>query len=127
MAHQDSITDKELEKLLEIAERPKEKKQVIQKDTDVERYIKKFEIKEGDTFVAGYIIYYHYWKSKQRDRMSRVAFFRRFAKYFNSIYKQRAKGYMLDPEPYDLTTEGYFKARALLRREKYERQKEKNK
>jgi len=121
------MDDKELQKLLEIAERPKatKTKEVIVRDTDVERYIKKCKIASGETFVANEIIYHHYWRSKSRDRITRAAFFKRFAKYFKRTDTSKGRGYMLDPEPFDLSVEGFFKARALLRKERNDRQKSK--
>lgn len=121
------MKDEDLQKLLDIAESKKVSIDEVSMSTDVERYIKKYQITVGDTFIKNYIIYYHYWKSKQRDRMSRKSFFKRFARYFDKYMIGGDRGYYLDPEPFDLTIEGSFKARALLRKERSAKQQEKNK
>ena len=114
---QNDYNDKELEKLLEIASKEKTDSNQFKK-TDVERFIQKMDIEDGNTFVHNVIIYYTYWNNKQRDRMSRTAFFKRFSNYFTSTSKANERGYLLNPEPFDLTIEGRFKARNLLRKER---------
>jgi len=117
----------DIEELLKIAE--SSKTPVKHDNTGAEIYIRDFEIKSGETKVSTYIIYYHYWSNlKNKTKlMSRRAFFIQFKKYFERVQTSDGKGYLLDPEPYDLTVQGFFKARALLRRERNGRKKEKSK
>lgn len=124
---QNDYSDKELEKLLEIASQKSKSEITDFKKTDVERFIDKFQIEAGDTFVHNVIIYYTYWKSKQRDRMSRHAFFKRFSQYFDGHFKQNERGYLLNPEPFDISLEGRFNARNLLRKERNVKKKQKKK
>jgi hypothetical protein len=112
---QRNLSDADLELLLEIAE-ASDRDLIELKNTDVNRYVKKFNIKPGNDFVRGYIVYYHYYNSKVDKKMTRVNFLRQFSLVFEKVKKGNEHGFMLDGEPYDLTTEGYFKARALFRR-----------
>lgn len=114
----------DINKLLEIAESGDEKVRFA--NTEVEKFIHEMGIESGDTKVPTYTVYYHYyiWK-KKRNAMSRVAFFRRFKPHFKQYHHGDTKGYLLNAEPFDLTTMGFFKARALLRRERDVRKRKK--
>lgn len=121
MAHRNSIDDKDIEKLLELAEKPKEKKpkkEVKRKHNDAEKFIKKFKIAEGDVFIPTEIVYYTYWKSKDRDRLNNRSFMRYFNAYFDKTVSCGYYGYYLDKTPFTLTQEEFFKARAVLRRKR---------
>lgn len=123
MAHQDSTID--LDKLLEIAESSEEP--VKFEDTEAEKYIAAEGIESGDKRIPTFTIYYHYhcWNKNKKKLLTRRKFFLQFKKHFQSIQTSDGKAYLLNPEPFDLTREGYFKARALLRRERSVRKKEK--
>lgn len=114
----------ELEELLKLAE-ASNAELVELKNTDVNKYIKHFNIKAGKDFVRTYIVYYHYRQWRKTNNMSRL----KFLKQFNYIFKKEKKnnefGYYLDSEPFDITIEGYFKARAFLRRERSAKEKRK--
>lgn len=120
MKKPDETTD--IDKLMEIATSSSEK--VEFEDTEVEKFIHDFGIQAGDTRVPTYTIYYHYdvWR-KQRKRRGRKTFFNQFNKHFEKIKDTYGMVYMLDPEPFDMTPEGYFKARKLVRKEKNARRK----
>jgi hypothetical protein len=122
------INNDEIEKLLEIAERTERRPSKYKtKDGQVDRYIEENNIKAGKTRVPGYIIYFHYFTWKEYNRRSRQSFFRAFGKFFEKTQIQHGTGFFLDPAPFDLTPEGYFKARALLRRERNDVKREKQK
>lgn len=125
MAHQNFEDD--IEKLLEIAESSNEKVQFD--NNEVVEYINEHNIEPGDTKVPGYIIYYHYWNQlkNKRTRLTRRIFFRYFKNHFEKKPTTDGAGYLLNPEPFDMTVGGYFKARGLLRRERNGRKKEKSK
>ena len=50
--------------------------------------------------------------------MSKVGFFRKFSENFESTTKKGDRGYLLDPEPFDMSQEGHFKARSAARKGK---------
>ena len=116
-----------IEKLLEIAETAPEEKSEQPKTSEVDRYIKKLSIKEGDTKIPKYVVYYHYyhWRTDSRRRLSRAKFYREMNKYFDTTRVKDSAAYSLDPEPFDTSIEGYFKARALLRRQRDGRRRKK--
>lgn len=122
---QDNSTDN-IEELLKIAESGSEKVRFA--NTEVEKFIHECGITDGDTKVPTYTIYYHYylWKNKKKT-MSRRRFFLQFKKHFERIQTSDGKGYLLNSEPFDLSVEGFFKARALLRRERHVKEKAKKK
>lgn len=117
----------ELKKLLELAESSNEK--VKFEDTEIEQYIHENNIEKGTVKISSDLIYYSYyrWKLFKKDRISRRKFFVQFKKHFEGVRTSYGKGYLLNPEPFDLTQEGYFRARALLRRERDVRKKVKEK
>lgn len=118
--------DFDVDKLLEIAESGTEKVRFA--NTEVEKFIHECGITSGDTRVPTYTIYYHYWLWKKKKKtMTRRRFFLQFKKHFERIQTNDGKGYLLNAEPFDLTTTGYFKARALLRRERHVKEKAKKK
>ena len=121
------MDDKELEKLLKLAEEGGDSPQNDGKVTDVEKYIRKYQLQPGDIFVPAHIIYYDYYYSKQRDRITKNAFFRRFSKHYESVMVKGDTGYYLNSDHYDLSIEGYFKSRALLRRLRNGQKKHKKK
>lgn len=117
--HQD-YSEKELEKLLEIAE-SEPQKETVQRDTDVEKFIKKLDIQDGELFVPNYVLYYTYYhsrKSKTNYTIPKASFLKRFSKYFKSSMKSRERGYYLNEGPFDVSLEGKFKARALIRKQR---------
>ena len=113
-----------IEKLLEIVEKgnqPVRTKQKVDKSLKyVQRYIQANNIKPGDTCVDSVIVYYHYynWVKTRATRVARKKFLIEFGKYFEKTYNSGGRCYKLNPEPFDITPEGYFKARALYRRQK---------
>jgi len=122
------MTD-DIDKLLELAESSTEK--VKFEDTEVEQYLSENGIKAGEGKIPTYVIYYHYylWKTNKRKLVPRRSFLLQLNKHFektSGLYNE-GKRYLLDPEPFDMSQTGYFKARALLRRERDGRKKEKSK
>ena len=127
MQQDDSHID--LDSLMEIATSSNEP---IKKDNpEVLKFISEFGLESGDTRVPACTIYYKYycWKREkgQRKKLSRNMFFRELSTHFKRKLIDKSIHYYLNPEPFDLTQEEYFAARALLRRERYVRQKDKEK
>ena len=114
MGHQ-NYTDKEIEELIKIVENDTTNPINNNKETDVERFIQYKGIQAGDSFVSCSIIYADYCRWKRNPRMNMTRFFKRFKGYFERKTRKFEVGYMLDANPFDVTPEGYFKARAYLR------------
>lgn len=125
----DNLTSAEIEKLLSLASKPKKQKAKKEKkeNPDVINFINELGIKAGKKTVPTYIIYYRYSEWKKTKLLARTPFFKQFKKHFQQKQIVGGVGYALDPKPFDLTHLGFFKARALLRRERHERKKEKAK
>ena len=119
-------SDKEIEMLLEIAESSTE---VVKfEDTVVEQYMREAGIEKGTAKIPTYMIFYDYalWcRNSGKKPISRNKFFKQFRIHFD--YKRTSNGneYLLNPDGFDLSQRGYFRARALLRKERDVRKKEK--
>lgn len=126
MARQNSQAD-EIEELLQIAEAKPEVK-VKFEDTEVEQFIHECKIVKGETKVPTQVIYLTYteWRKKKKLK-HRNHFFIQFKKHFENKLIEGGQSYLLNPEPFDLTQEGYFRAMKQLRRERYERKKKNKK
>lgn len=124
MAHQ-NYNDKEIQELLDIAENGSKTKR--NNDTDVENFIRYKGINVGESFVSCSIIYADYCKWKRNPRMGMTQFFSRFKEYFDRKIRKFEVGYMLDANPFDVTQQGYFKARSYLRNLKNVKKKKKQK
>ena len=124
MAHRNSLTDDEL---MELALKGNVSTKTSKRTKEIERFITKFQIKPGDELISPNIVYYHYFYSRQRDKMSEVAFYKIFGKYFDKEKKGPYVYYKLDPSSFDLSPDGLFRAKVFLRKRKYERKKNKKK
>ncbi len=91
---------------------------VMDKLTDSAKFIYDFGIKPGDDKISAAIIYYHYKKWQREDFQPRTRFFRDFSKYFQRIEDEHGSHYLLDPKPFDLSKETWWKMRTELRRER---------
>ncbi len=107
--------DYDLEKLLEIASSGKPTGIKTENSKKVDKFIRKHGIKSGDTFIPNFIIYHFYLLNTPKNRMPKMTFFKGMARNFEPLSRKRNRGYMLDPEPFDLSQENYFKARAAMR------------
>lgn len=114
----------DLDKLLELAVTPKVKK-VKPKKTypEIDTFISEFKIEAGKKKIPTYIIYYKYYLWKQQARIPRLKFITYLKTKFQKIKTDDGMGFLLNPKPFDLTPQGFFKARAILRRERDERKK----
>lgn len=112
---QDSLT---IEELLEIAESPDQRSHSSEKKTDVNKYIKYFNIQAGSDRVLAKIIYYHYRKWRKQNYMSKDAFFKHFSHIYDKCEATTEVTYYLNGEPFDLSLEGRLKSRAFLRKER---------
>ena len=114
--------NKDIQDLLDIAEADTGDEVITkpEKDTDVEKFIKKFNVQDGNSFVPVIVIYYTYCLWRPQDRMSKIAFFKRFSKIYDAKIIKAVKGYLLNNELgfFDLSVENYFAARNFVRRSK---------
>lgn len=117
----------EIDQLLAIVDRPRREPRYKIHDQQVDRFIKEVGVKAGTTRIPAYIIFYTYFVWKGYNRRTRLSFFRVFGKLFQKTQVFKSVGYLLDPKPFDLTPEGFFKARALLRRERNDSKRKKEK
>lgn len=106
----------EIEKLLAIAEAPTAKRQP-KANPEIDRFIAAFKVHNGKTRIPGYILYYTYFTWKEKYLIPRQSFFRYLSKRFKNTTIRGTKYYFLDPRPFNLTTTGYFLARAYARKE----------
>lgn len=108
----------DIDKLMEIAVAEDQPRPRRVKPTNVTKYIREVGITSGDTKIPAYIVYYHYymWGKTKRNTVTRGRFFRQFGEHFERTETDHGRGYLLDPTPFDLSTEGFFKARRHLRR-----------
>jgi hypothetical protein len=116
----------DIQKLLEIATSSNEP--IKHDNPEVLQFIEELGITSGTAKVPTYTLYYTYvlWRDK-RKKLNRPTFFKETAKYFDRVQGSGTNNYLLNAEPFDLTTEGFFAARAQLRRERYAKEKKKNK
>lgn len=110
------MTRNDIDKLLELAESANVFNK--HKKPDVEKYIKKYSIEDGEHFIPCFLIYYHYRCWKKKDYLTKITFFKSFSKFYSPKHDGTQQGYKLNPAPFDITQEGYFKARAFLRKER---------
>jgi len=107
------LTSEELMDILEKEDTKKEADPEI-KWGDVEKFIQKFEIIDGETLVWGAIIYMKYKKSlpKRRKPLKYRTFISRFNLYYDKKVKPEGYHFLLDAEPFDLSEESVWEARA---------------
>jgi len=119
-----NLSKKELDKLMDIATSSKEPIVYEKEDNpEVKKFIDEVGIEAGDTKVDTVFIYYLYfiWKSGKanaRQKVRRLEFLKIFEKHFEKTKSAYSVAFLLNPEPFDLSPEGYFAARAQLRRER---------
>jgi len=118
--------NEDIQKLLDIA--TSSNKPVKHDNPEVLQFIDELGIVPGTTKVPTYTLYYTYilWRGN-RKKLSRLLFFRETAKHFDRVQGSGTNNYLLNAEPFDLTPEGFFAARAQLRRERYAKEKRENK
>lgn len=126
MARSKSPNNIDLDTLLDIASAPKLKK-VKPKKTypEIDTFISEFKIEAGKKKIPTYVIYYKYYLWKKQARIPRLKFLQYFKTKFQKIKTDDGMGFLLNPKPFDLTPQGYFKARAILRNERDEKAKTK--
>lgn len=105
-----------IEELLTIAESGDGVSYSSNRKTDVDNYIRKFNINAGNDKIPAHIIYYHYRQWRKRNYISRRYFFKLFGKVFDRHNGQAF--YHLDGDIFDTSLEGSLKARVFLRKER---------
>lgn len=108
-----------LEELFKIATESSEAV-VMDKLSEAAKFIYDIGIKHGDAKIPAQVIYFEYknWKGWSNKKQAKAAFFKDFAKYFDSHRTKDGITYLLDPKPFDLSPEAYWRMRSELRRGK---------
>lgn len=116
-----------IDKLLELAGQPKEKKVRVKKTPafhiEIDNFVKECNVSPGKGRIPTYIIYYSYYLHKNIRLIPRNKFFTYFKTKFEKTRTEDGVGYLLNPKGFDLTPQGFFKARAFLRKERDEAKK----
>lgn len=99
---------------------------VMEKLTDSAKFIYELGIKPGDEKISAQIIYHTYKQWKRGDLQPRTYFFRDFAKYFPRELDIHGSHYRLDPKPFDLSKDEWWRMRADLRRERAKQRRKRN-
>jgi len=114
----------DIDKLIELAEKPKEKKVKPTKiNPEIDSFISESGITSGKKKIPSYIIYYRYSAWKKTRLIPRLKFLNYFKTKFEKTKTVDGIGYLLNPKGFDLTPQGYFRARAFLRKERDEKTK----
>lgn len=108
----------EAEELIKIINGSKEQVDVG-KLTDAAKFIYEFGVKAGDTRIPAALIYHQYKEWRGGGKTTRkVEFFSDFQEYFDKKYINGMVYYLLDPKPFDLSAETYWKIRREVREKK---------
>ena len=101
----------------------------VEKESDVDKFIRDLELTAVDDFVSDLIIYYTYCLWRPLNRVNRVKFFRIFSKIFTGKIKSGESGYLLDNSHgiFDTSIENKFAARKFLRLSRRQREFKKRK
>jgi hypothetical protein len=115
-----------IDALLEIATKPKTRKLNIPKQNpEIDKFIEECNIVSGKKKISTAIIYYRYYLHKHIRLIPRHKFFKYFNTKFEKVKTSDGMTYLLNPKGFDITPQGYFRARAYLRQEKDEKKKQK--
>lgn len=84
------------------------------------RFIKEYNVEEGDIKVPNCIIYFEYkrhWKGQRKnDKINRIHFFRIFHHYFKKTWKEKStRGFFLKAGSFDIGIDNLINARAFDR------------
>jgi hypothetical protein len=105
------VSDPDLEELLKLAEsaqNPEEKDL-----NEAERWVVAAGIKAGSERISNALLYYTYCEWAERPIVKY-----QFTRQFKKLFKQHLDGerfYLLDPAPFDLSRDTYFKIRRNMR------------
>lgn len=113
--YQNKLED--IDKLIELAEKPKAQKQP-KTNPEIDQFIQDLKIKPGRSRVPSHIIYYCYYLWQPTKLLSRRAFINYFQTKFEKTKTDHGVGFFLDPRPFDLSPQGFFRSRALMRKER---------
>lgn len=113
------MSNEDLEKLLALARSESGSAETV---NAVEEFVIAKGIKEGDTKIIPYQVWTEYVKWARKPIPKRT-----FFTEFKKLFKQRRWGdkrfYTLNPEPFDLSKDAYWKLRAVIREERAGRKK----
>lgn len=95
--------------------------------SDVEQFIYELNIRAGETAIPLYLVFYTYqnW-SRQSKPLTKVQFGKEFRKFFTQHHlgvKAAAVGYYLDPTPFDMSLDAYWKIQKIKRQKEVDKWK----
>ncbi len=98
---------------------------IVEKVSEAAKFVYDLNIKHGDEKVSAQLIYYTYkhWKGWDQKRQSKPTFFRDFNKYFEPHRVTEGNVYLLNPKPFDLSEENYWRMRKEVREAKAKKTK----
>ena len=117
----------DIDKLIELAENIKPVVKEPKTHPEIDEFIEYLKIKSGRKRVPSHIIYFHYYLWQPKRRVSRRTFITYFKTKFKQTKTDHGIGFFLDPRPFDLTPQGFFRSRAFMRKERDEKRKENTK
>jgi hypothetical protein len=94
---------------------------------EVLEFVRRFQIKPGNTPIEAMRIYLKYKHSKSYGSkpLNFKNFFMKFSKFFTKKRRKNGIVYFLNQDPFDLTLDGYWDYRKKLRNEKEKQQEKK--
>ena len=125
------LSDEELMAIVEEQEPKSEPEVQLDEWTDVEKFIKKLQVVDGDETVPFFLIYDVYQQTYKRQRkfMSYNKFFERFSWYFEKRRTSNGWEFYIEEGIFDTSKENLRRAifSRARKRERKKRQKEKSK
>lgn len=120
--------DLDNEELMNIAENSDEVF-IPEENCDAFKFAYALNLKPGDTLVQNFIIYEKYkeWKGPHANHQHPISFFRDFKKRYKRVQRYGETSYKLDPAPFDLSQDNYWRCRKKLRQRKANEKKNKKK
>lgn len=120
-----NLENLDLDSLLELAaDKPKKKRvRKVTQIKDVDEFIAANKIVSGRTKVPTDLIYFHYFLWKKTRLVNRTEFFRYFKTKFKQSRNTYGLCYLLNHHAFDLTPQGYFRARAYFRKQRDDKKK----
>lgn len=114
-----------VEELIKLAGGSKPADHEVGEATEVAKFIYALNIRNGDDRISAQLIYYTYkqWKGWLNKYQPKPLFFRDFTKYFEQVRTKEGISYLLDPKPFDMSTETYW----LMKKDQREQKAKKSK
>lgn len=126
MARSKSLDNIDVDKLLEIVTAPRKVKP-SKAYPEIDQFILETNVTVGKRRIPTHIIYYTYAMWKKTRLVPRLKFINYFKTKFTKVKTDHGIGFLLSIKGFDLSPQGFFKARAFLRKERHEKELKKKK